>query len=79
MYEEGTKYIVIEIQKSLDGTIGTVIWTYDNQNEADSKYFTILSAAAISNVPKHSATLIHEDGYMIRYETYEHKQEEQAE
>lgn len=76
MYEDGTKYIVIEIQKSLDGAISTLVWSYDNQNEADSKYYTVLSAAAISSVPKHSATLLHEDGYVIRYETYDHSDTE---
>ena len=77
MYPEGTKYIVIELQKNSEGTVGSFVWTYDNKNEAESKYYTVLSTAAISNVPKHSVVILHEEGFVIRSESYTHYQNEE--
>ena len=73
MYPEGTKFIVIELQKDANGTIGNLVWAFDSQNAAENKYYTVLAAAAISNVPKHSVSLLHEDGYVLRNETYTHE------
>ena len=72
-YPEGTKFIIIELQKDANGNVAIATpSTYDNQNEADSKFFTTMAAAAVSSVPKHSVTMLHENGYVIRNETYIH-------
>lgn len=72
-YPEGTKFIVIEMQKDANGNVAIVTPAmYDNQNEAESKFYTVLAAAAVSNIPKHSVTMLHEDGFVIRNETYIH-------
>jgi hypothetical protein len=42
------KYLVIEIQTNSDGTVGNLISSYDNRNEAERQYYLILAAAAIS-------------------------------
>ena len=63
-------YIVMEIQKS--NTASTIVNTYDTLNEAENKYHTILAYAAISNVPKHSAVLLTEEGDYIKHECFEH-------
>ena len=63
-------YIVMEIQKS--STASTIVNTYDTLNEAENKYHTILAYAAISNVPKHSAVLLTEEGDYIKHECFEH-------
>lgn len=42
------KYIVLEIQTNVDGTIGTLIDSFDTRNEAESKYHLVLSSASIS-------------------------------
>lgn len=73
MYPEGTKFIVIELQKNVDGNIGNIVWSYSDQNIAESKYYAILASAATSSIPKHSAVLLHEDGFVIRNETYVHE------
>ena len=52
------KYIVIELQKMDNGTVGNIVTAYDSQIEAESKYHQILAAAAISNLPTHSAIII---------------------
>lgn len=73
-YPEGTKFIVIEMQKDANGNVAVVTPAmYDNQNAAENKFYTALAAAAISNVPKHSVVLLHEDGFIIRSEVYIHE------
>lgn len=72
------KYLVIEIQKTGD-QIANIVTAHDDRNAADSKYYTVLAAAAISSVPKHAASLLTEDGMCIRSEVYEHYEHEEAE
>ena len=40
------KYLVTEIQTFENGAVSTPSWVYDDRNAAESKYYTILSAAA---------------------------------
>ena len=70
------KYIVIEIQKFDTGAVSTPAWAYDNENSAWSKYHTVLSAAAVSQLPVHSAVIMNESGYCIEHKCYEHPQSE---
>lgn len=66
-----SKYIVIEIQKSQDGTVAIPpVATYDNLFDALSRYHTILAAAAISDVPVHSAVILTDVGQQIRMDSY---------
>lgn len=65
-------YIVIEIQKGEQ--VATLTYAYENQNEADSKFHTIMAAAAISKVPVHSAMVIDEKCAIYQCATYEHKE-----
>lgn len=64
-------YIVLEIQTT--STVVTLINAYEDRNQAESKYHQILSAAALSNVPKHSAVLMDDVGQTIKNETYIHE------
>ena len=63
-------YIVIEIQTT--STVATLVNSYDNINQAESKYHQILTAAALSDIPKHGAVLLNDDGQMLKSECYEH-------
>lgn len=65
------KYIVLEIQSG--DTISTIVNDYDNINQAESKYHQILTAAAISNVPKHSAMIITDEGFVQKVDCYIHE------
>lgn len=47
------RYIAIEIQ---NGTVTP--WAYDDVATAQNKYFTILAAAAVSDVSHHGAILV---------------------
>jgi hypothetical protein len=64
-------YIVLEIQTS--NTVATLVNAYEDRNQAESKYHQILTAAALSSVPKHSAVLMNDEGQTIKDETYIHE------
>ena len=68
------KFIVLEIQTNTDGTIGTLIDSFDTRNQAESKYHLVLSSAAVSQLPMHSATLMMSDGKMLAYQCYIHSE-----
>jgi len=71
-------FIVMEIQTNADGTIGTLINSYTDRNEAESKYHAILASASISSVPVHSACMFTNEGNMIKSERYIHEVEVEA-
>ena len=66
------KYIVVEIQENTDGTVGNLVYSYDTPNEAESKYHAVLSAAAVSQIPFHSAFMMNSRGGYINSQCYEH-------
>lgn len=67
------KYLVIEIQKFQGGSMSTPSYAFDSLNSAEAKYHAILSAAAVSSLPVHSAILMNETGYVIRSQSYTHE------
>lgn len=73
------KYIVIEIQQNLDGTIGNFVFSYDDRNQAESKYHSILASAAVSQVYIHSAVLMTSTGVQVAHGSYTHAEEEEQE
>ena len=68
-------YLVIELQKT-GNQLAHIVTTFSDKNEAESKYYNVLAAAAVSSVQKHAAVIITEDGMKIKSEVYEHEQEE---
>ena len=73
--ENKMKYVVIEIQNTGD-SIATIVTDHDDRNAADSKFYSVLAAAAVSKVPKHAASLLTEEGRCLKSEYYEHEEEE---
>lgn len=69
-------YIVIELQKNSDGTLGNIVQTFENRNSAESAYHSILASAAISALPVHSATILTEEGQQLLHGSYAHKANE---
>ena len=65
------KFIVIEIQAS--DTVATIVNSYNTENEALAKYYSILAAAAVGSVPCHSAVIMHEDGMVVKNECIRHE------
>ena len=69
-------YIVLELQTNRDDTLGSLVWNFPTLPQAESKFHAILSAAAISSVPIHSAVILDEHGENIAYASYDHPIEE---
>lgn len=67
------KYIVIELQKSTEGVVSNIVTEHPTLNEAESKYFSVMAAAAVSEIPVHSAIIVSEEALPVRHEFYNHQ------
>lgn len=72
-------FIILETQTNANGTVGTLINSYEDRNTAEGKYHTVLAAAAVSQLPLHCAFMLTDEGYTIKSECYRHDQIEQIE
>lgn len=70
------KYYVIEIQTNSDGTAGNFVFSFDTLGEAYTKYFTILTFAAQSQVLVHSALLVDRAANVFEHKSFTHPVEE---
>lgn len=66
------KYIVIEMQKNAEGVVSNIVTEHASLAEAESKYFSVMAAAAVSTIPVHSAIIVSEKAHPVRHEFYEH-------
>lgn len=69
------KYIVIELQTNTDGTVGNLVYAYDDRLQAEQKYHLILASAAVSALPSHAAVILTSDGRMVASQCYRHGEE----
>ena len=67
-----TKYIVVELQTDASGAVGNIITAHDTLNEAESHFYSILAAAAVSAIAKHAAVLMTSEGYLVESRCFEH-------
>ena len=65
-------YIVIELQTSSQGQSSNIVTAYDSLAQAESKYHTILAAAAVSSVPHHAAVILDHTGMQLAQRCFEH-------
>lgn len=65
-------YIVIELQTNAGGQTANIVTSYATQEEAESKFYTVLAAAAMSAVPVHACTIVTSEGFQLRHECYKH-------
>lgn len=63
-------YYVIEVQTSTTGAV--IPFTFDNRQDAEAKYHSLLSVAATSSVPKHGAIMFDENLFIVNQEVYKH-------
>ena len=71
------KYLVLEIQTNVDGAIGIPpIASFNTLREAQARYYAILSAAAASSLPLHSAAILDNSGRLIERQSFEMMAEE---
>ena len=59
---DGTFWTSIEIQLRSDGGYGLLYDNFTDENQALHKLYTILSAAAVSELPYHAGWLMRSDG-----------------
>lgn len=68
-----TFYTTIENQVRNDGSMGLLYDHFENVNQAYAKYYTILAAAAVSEIPYHAGYLIRDDGIMIEGRVFDRR------
>ena len=66
------KYIVIELQTAASGSVTNIVTSHDTLQQAESKYHTVLAAAAVSDLPCHAAVLMDSEGGFMEARHYEH-------
>lgn len=66
-------YIVVELQKNAEGVVSNIVTSHETLAEAESKYYSVLAAAAVSDIPVHSAIIVSEEGFPVRHECYKHQ------
>lgn len=79
------QYYIVEIQQYANGEYGhQVHFAFDeDQSKArlkgESKYYEVLSAAAVSNLPSHAAIMFSTEGFPIMNQCYKHDPEPEPE
>ena len=71
--EKVTFYTTLENQIRNDGSKGLLYDHFTELDQAMAKYFTICAAAAVSELPYHSAHLLQDDGRMIKQEIFDRR------
>ena len=80
-----TQFYIVEIQMNANGEFGHLVhWAFDSDPararlKAESKYHEVLAAAAVSELPQHSASLLTSDGRCIMNQCYHHIVENEEE
>ncbi len=74
-----TQYYIVEIQQYENGEYGHIVhFAYDADADkarlkAEAKFYEVLSAAAVSELPEHSAILFSSEGFPIMHQCYKHE------
>ena len=74
-----TQFYIVEIQQYSNGDFGHIVhWAFDEnpdraREKADSKFYEVLSACAISELPLHSAILFNTEGFPLDHKCYKHE------
>ena len=67
-------YYIIEIQTYSDHTEGELLTKKATQPEAESEFYRVMSAAAISDLPRHACTVLANNGATIKQGCYDRPQ-----
>lgn len=72
------QFYIVEIQQYANGEYGHLVhWAADEDADkarlkGESKYYEVLSAAAVSELPSHSAILFSTEGFPLMHQCYKH-------
>lgn len=69
----GIFYTCLENQLRNDGSWGLLYDHFTDEAAALAKFFTVCSAAAVSDIPYHSAAIWTSDGRLIRQEIFDRR------
>jgi cation transport ATPase len=69
-------YVAIELVEKADGSFTVSTYKKDNKEEAEKAFHSILSVAAVSTHPVHSAVILNPEGQKIKSECYKHEQKQ---
>ena len=72
-----TVYTTIENQIREDG-YGLLYDHFTDINRAYAKLYTILAAAAVSDIPYHAGMLIRDDGIILESKVFDRRSDEEA-
>ena len=72
-------YTTIENQVREDGSKGLLYDHYDDLGQALAKLYTILAAAAVSEIPYHSGHIYRSDGLLIEGRVFDRRPDEDEE
>lgn len=67
-------FFVVEVQNN-NGAGATLVTTFTDRNQAESKFHEILKYAAVSSLTKHGAVVMTDDCVTILNKCYEHGEE----
>lgn len=71
-------YTTIENQLRSDGSRGLLYDHYTDLNAAMAKFYTICAAAAVSELPYHSAHILESSGIIVRQEIFDRRVQPEA-
>ena len=63
------KYCVIEMQ---NGIVGSNAWDYDTREDAEVKYYQVLSEVVKSPIETHTVMLITDEAFVLDSKCYKH-------
>ena len=66
-------YTTIENQVRNDGSKGLLYDHFEDANQAYAKFYTILAAAAVSEIPYHSGMLVRSDGIVMENKVFDRR------
>ena len=72
-------YTTIENQVRDNGSKGLLYDHFNDETDALAKYYTVCAAAAVSNIPYHSAHILRSDGIMIEGRVFDRRVPEDGE
>ncbi|MBR4205967.1 MAG: hypothetical protein IKQ92_10855 [Clostridia bacterium] len=73
-----TQFYIVEIQQYANGDYGHIVhFAYDADPEkarlkGEATYYEVLAAAAVSELPTHSAIMFSTEGFPIMHQCYKH-------
>ncbi len=74
-----TQFYIMELQQYKDGSYGDIKhFAYDDDADkarlkAESKFYEVLAAAAVSDLPMHSAIMFSAEGFPLMHQCYKHE------